>query len=449
MGRTAATQRDPYAEAARELQGPAQIGPPEVEAIPGGSGYVATFAKAQVRLRVEQLRQGRDGLKAELTAELGPYQDGGWRGLTSGRLELNSISQREAWERRLGRRWQAPWGEILDRTCLSVTEAEKHLDRPWRRLREAPELDADADTVLDPIVHDLLPTLWYGDGGSMKSLVALAAGVSLHCGFSVVGGLQPRRRGGLLYADFEFDWRHHKDRMRRLLGLQRDDPEDAMPEVAYIDCNGSSLTSQVERIQRAVRECGAQFLIVDSISYAAEGPLNDDDTARSYYRALAQIGLPSISTCHVSKNGDQRRPFGSVHWLNLCRLAWQFQRMQLDGQREVVLKLTCQKASTDRTHDPVWLSVQFGEHRGPIRITPFGQGADGARAELTDLWRQAQALLQREDRFMTYDEMALALGVPKDNLSARIRQHREAFVFLGVPGSRTVRVGVPGTRATK
>lgn len=430
----------------QELKQPAQIRPPVIEALAGGIGYQCLFADAMTRITVDGLRHGRDGLRGELTIEIGPFGEE-WQTITGGRLELGSMSQRETWQRRLEkRRPGCDWGGVLDRLCAAILTAEKRLDRPAILLRDARRPPTE-ESLMPPILHGRLPTLWYGGDGSLKSYVALAAGLSLHGGDAWVGGIRPTRTLKLLYADFEFEDWDHRERMRRLLGLEADERSDIMPDVAYLDCKGSTLVSQVERIQRAARQLESEFLIVDSISYAAEGPLNEDETARLYYRALGQIGLPSLSTAHVPKNGDIMRPFGSAHWRNLCRLAWHFQRVDVSEPGCVGLKLTNTKFSTDAIHPPIGLRVCFSGDRVRIERANPQQMPSGVEP----IWRQIQAWLRQQGGVArTYEEIALAIGLQAtakttaaELAKTHVAQHRDHFVQLPpLPGGQRVRIGL-------
>jgi hypothetical protein len=443
MAREAAGQRrDPFEEAARELQGPAEVSPPDLKSLGPGVGYVATFRQAMARVSIDGVRMGRDGLKGDVRVEIGPFGDGGYRTLTEGRLELPSISQRESWERRLRKRWPSTdWDAVLDRFCAAILQAEKRLDAPAILLRNA-QTPGASGMLLNPLLLSSMPTIWYGDGGTAKSYLMLAAALSVHEGVAVIGRAMPARRLKVLIADFEFDDWEHRDRMRRLLHLQREDPSDAMPEIAYLDCKGGSIVSQVERIQAAAREFGSEYLVVDSISYAAEGPLNDDETARLYYRTLGRIGLPSLSTGHIPKNGNPDYPFGSVHWKNLSRLAWHFQVCEQERTDELHLKLTCKKVSTGERILPMGLVMRFAFDALQIETADPDRMVSGADVD----WKRIRAAIEREGRAMTYAEICLATGLDNRTVGARISDHPDTFQRLPVDKGEKVRIGLKEAR---
>lgn len=438
-----AARRDIAAAVAEEraartqLEGPAEAAPPEVESLGAGVGYVVRFPMA--RITVDGLGRGRDGLRGDVRVEAGPFGDGNYRVLTEGRIELSSISQRETWEKRLFKRWAGvEWGAILDRFAAAILQAEKRLDKPPILLRDAARPPASG-MLLDPFLLAGMPTIWYGDGGTLKSLLGLAAVTSLQTGVALIGHAEPKEQRRVLYCNFEpFEEWEHRERMRKLLHLRDEDPSDAMPEVVYLDCVGGTIVNQVERIRMAVKRHCSDYLVVDSISCAAEGPLSDDETARLYYRILGYIGLPSLSTGHTAKNGNPDSPFGSVMWKNLARLGWFFQRAEESDGPDVALKLTSKKWSTVAKPADVGLMVRFG---AGIDVEVASSREMVGQQE--EHWRRIQSRLRVENVPMTYEELALALGLSPEQVKARVNEHPLEFVKLApVEGSRKARVAL-------
>ena len=434
------------AELDEELRGPAEISPPAIIDLGPGAGYQAMFTDATARLTVEGLRQGRDGLKGDVRVEIGPFGDGGHRALVEGRLELASLSQRETWERRLMKRWNGcDWGQVLDRFCAAIVLKEKRLDRPAIKLRDV-ERPADDGWLLDPLLVAGMPTIWYGDGGTCKSLLGLAGAVSLTEGIQLIGRMMPPRKLRVLFCDFEpFPEWAHKDRMRQLCGMPADVAADDLPGLDYLNCRGSTIVQQVDRIISAARSLRSEYIVVDSIGYAAEGPLNDDETARLYFRALGQIGLPSLNTAHQPKNGDHKSVFGSAYWQNGARLVWHFQKADSDERSEQLLILTCDKHSTTHQLRPLGLRVVFQYDGIRITIAETSQ----LLGTVGELWRRMQGLLVHENRAMTYEEMALALGADVAQVKARANEHKDVFAFLQPDdGSQRRRLGLKSGRSS-
>jgi AAA domain len=425
------------------LSGPAQIGAPHLESLGAGAGYAATFRDAHAVLTANGLRQGRDGLKADVRVEVGPFANGDLRPLTEGRLELASISQRETWERRLSKRWPAAdWGAVMDRFCAAVLLAEKRLDRPAILLRDAIDPPANAMAIA-PLVLRNLHTLWFGADGTLKSYAALAAGLSIHAGLPLMG-VQPGLDCRVALANFEpFDAGEHKSRMRKLLGVGLDFPVDELPDIVYIECYGSTLPEQVERLQRVIRDERIGFMILDSIGFAADGPLNDDETARRFWMSAGQLGRPILATGHTPKEGDQ--VFGSRFWRAGARGAWHITKIDGDNPSQPILRFINQKLSVDAAASAVNLAFDFSDGRG-VRVRLVGAQEVDAADRLHD--RVIAELRQRGGHPRTYAELSLGLGKPENAIRRTVHEHPDLFTVLEpADGGKAKRVGLRARRA--
>lgn len=394
-----------------------------------GLGYVALFNSHGVRVVVESLQRVRGGLVGDVTVAIGPVNES-WQILTSGRLDLASISQRESWERRLGRRDgdTKRWGAILDGVCAAVLRAERRVDAPAMLLRDAEDPPV-GNMALAPLVLSNLPTIWFGADGSLKSYVALAAVLSLHTGVQLLG-IEPTRQYRCAYANFEpFAAGEHKLRMQGLLGTKI-----GQPDLTYIDCYGSTLNEQVERIQRIIRDEGIEFLCLDSISFAADGPLNDDETARRFWQAVGQVGVPMLATGHTPKTGEE--VFGSRFWRAGARLAWFVTKFDSDGDK-VNLRFTCQKASVQAVPKPVGVTFDFA--RGGVDILTTLDPISGEH--LHD--RIVTLLHRRPAGTATYAELALMLGAQENSVRRAVAEHPKHFTVLDpLDGGRSKRIAI-------
>jgi hypothetical protein len=98
-------------------------------------------------------------------------------------------------------RHPAPWAAILDHACRTVAlelrrGAPLTLLTPWG-------LAGETRYLLPKLLVDRETNLLYGDGGTGKSLIALAAAVAIGIGVSLPGGLRPTRCVSTLYLDWK------------------------------------------------------------------------------------------------------------------------------------------------------------------------------------------------------------------------------------------------------
>jgi hypothetical protein len=215
-----------------------------------------------------------------------------------------------------------------------------------------------AGYALRPTVLADEPTIWFGDGGDLKSMIALAAAATMS-GHDVLG-LPIDRVRRILYLDFEFSGSEHRDRLERLCGSE-------MPDILYARMEGA-LINEVERVQRIVRDEQRDFLIVDSVAFACHDAPELATSAQEYFRALRRIGLGSLNLAHTTKaDGADQKPFGSVFWHNGVRSSW-FVKREGDGDRQHVA-LFNRKANTGPISPPIGFDVVFEPDRGPIRIS--------------------------------------------------------------------------------
>lgn len=418
-----------------ESRPPVTIAQPKLEK--DGLGYIASFPLEGVRVAVESLRNSRDGLTADLTVETGPVSgDGDWVTLTSGRLAMSSISGREQWERRLARRDGDPkrWGRVLDGLCAAVLRAERRLDAPAIYLRDAQDPPA-TQMAIAPLVLANLTTLWFGPDGALKSYALLAAALAMHTGLPLLGA-KPSRTQRVGFVNFEpFGEGEHKRRMRRLLCVDDDFPDGELPDLVYVDSYGSTLTDQVERLQRVVRDHQLEFIVLDSIGFAADGPLNEDETARRFWQCVGQIGRPMLADGHTPKAGDEL--FGSRFWRAGSRLAWHVTKYDGSAPNTAILRFACQKVSVDASLAPVALAFDFSDDETKISTT------SAHRADGDQLHQRLAAILHREQRPVTYAELALALGEEDNRIRRSVSEHSALFTVLDpLPGARQKRVAL-------
>jgi hypothetical protein len=252
--------------------------------------------------------------------------------------------------------------------------------------------------LISPLILDRLITLWFGDGGTMKSYIGLAAAASLGTGLSILGSLRPvdSQRRRVLYCDFELDGWTHLDRLEAIMGSESDVSE--WPDIEHLECEGTFLM-QWQRIQRQLHDKKCDFMIIDSVSASAHGSLNDDEVATQYCQKVRSLKVPALLIAHVAKNGNGREPFGSIHWKNPSRLAWQFVATETDDG--VDLLLSNQKHTLGRKPTPLALNMRF--QPGLVTIKSVAAPKLHEAQELL-------GILERQGEGMTLKELAIASG---------------------------------------
>jgi hypothetical protein len=226
------------------------------------------------------------------------------------------------------------WSDVWNDFCRQVIEAERGASVDSVDLRSVERPTADPEYV----AHALLPglprssmSIWFGDGGSGKSLVAL-----------FVAGQLAKQGLRVLYLDFEMGAGDHRGRFEQLFG-------DDMPELFYMSCD-TPLPLVADSIKRKIRREKIDFVVVDSIVFAAGGPAEESDIAQRYCQLARQFGVGSLHLAHITKGGDNatEKPFGSSFWHNGARSTWYVKQDDIRREKtETIIDLSLYHKKTN------------------------------------------------------------------------------------------------------
>lgn len=333
------------------------------------------------------------------------------------------------------------WHGMFARACQETKRAFRK-GEPGMLLRDAPETDRD-DFLIPHLLLDRHPTIFFGRGGSVKSLMALALGVAVHTGRGDLVGITPLASKRVLLLDWEFDATEHKRRLRQLCG-------DELPDIAYARCRGA-LRNQVDRIKGLVREYGSEFLIVDSIGPAIGGDPLSSEVALGFFEGIRAVGLGALCIAHIAKNGDEETPFGSAFFENMARKTWLLKKADGDPNDDAVtIGMFNKKVNVGRFSPPHAFRFAWGDGRvGISQVDP--RDVDGLSGAVT-LGERAKRLLELEGRAMTNDEIAEALSTDAREVSSatirktmeRLHAKRDVLVLEPLAGTKSARWGLPG-----
>lgn len=281
------------------------FGTPEVRR--DGDEFMLTWPTFGVGIGVTQLHERGDGLSAEVTIESEVAGHLHW-----GTLNLASTAGRETLVKKLDSAHKdTPWRRLLDHTCRAVAEAFR-AGAPVVVLHPNPRLEMRFQ--IDKFTPAGDTTVLFADGGSGKSLLALASGVAVTTQATLPGGLRPLQRTNVLYLDWESTQEVHEDRLHGLLtGLGIHEA----PGLHYRPMH-RALADDIQRLRIEVSKRDVGFVIVDSYGGACGAEPETADSAIRLMNALRSFGstVTRLVIAHVSKaSADQRggssRPYGS------------------------------------------------------------------------------------------------------------------------------------------
>ncbi len=250
------------------------------------------------------------------------------------------------------------WAGMLLGATQRTVEAHRGGD-PAIMLRDA-ERPPDAGWLLPPLVLGRKASILFGDGGTGKSYLALAAAVAIHSDRSDLIGLAPTVARTVGYLDWEWDAWEHRERLERLVGA-------SMPDLHYLPMRGVPLADSVERVRRFARDRDIGLLVIDSIGYACDGPPEEAATALRFFQALDRVGLAALCTAHVNREGSTDKPFGSAYWHNGARTTWYVAKQQEVSDAVFTVGLWNRKSNSGPLHAPLAFELDFAGDRTSIR----------------------------------------------------------------------------------
>jgi hypothetical protein len=236
-----------------------QVEAPEIQRV--GDEWAATWPAHGATLSFGQLRENSDGIHGEMSVVSGVLGEIHW-----GRLNLASTSAREGLVRKLEQvQPGVPWRPILERVCRQAA----------RDLRAGEPVVPLVPRLTDEGARYLVPKLLlagetnivFADGGSGKSLLALAIAEAVRTGSALPGGLVPSAAERVLFLDYESHRPEHEDRLAR---LQDAGSAPADPPILYRAMT-RSLADEAATLRGEIARHQVGLVIVDSLAPAC-GP---------------------------------------------------------------------------------------------------------------------------------------------------------------------------------
>lgn len=394
--------------------------PPEFQDRLGTLTY--TWPDPGIRIMVEQLHKNRQGTQCELTIDsIGGETEKAILGPVG--YNLTFTSGRETIIRNLSRRWEINWDEILEKLTRMVS-AYLRLGEPVKHLREYMYRPA-SEWILEHLILQEQPSMIFGSGGLGKSLVALAAILTLEAGSPVLPGLrtEPGHRG--IYLDWERTGIYeHGVRYRKLLNGVNLEP--AKMDTIYLSCTGS-ITDNVRKIKRTIDDEGVTFAIIDSAGFACGSEPEKAECALQFFEAVHQLEVPALIIAHQTKGDVRGIPFGSVFWHNAARVTWEIRKQQVPGENRLKVGLFNRKSNIGSLARPLGFSIEFlGESTTISQFEPRTnfELAEGA-ITVSD---QVAALLEEES--LTVKDISEATGKTENAIRTVLNRYKDRFVQI-------------------
>lgn len=392
-----------------------------------GDAWLLTWSDLGLGFGIDHLRETSDGLHAELTVE--SVGGSAAKGRLAGPLRLNILSARSQTEivNKVVARANGSvplktdgWEQMVSYACAVVSKQYRE-PSPIVNLAEV-----ETASAVEYLLPGLAPldetTVLYGDGESMKSLTALRIAFSVMTGSELPWGTRPTRICPVLYLDWETNPRTVAGRLRRIaLG-----ESSGVPQLFYRQCL-RSLADELPHVREEISKRKIGLVIVDSIGFAANGALVEDETARSSMNALrlmtpaTRLVIAHVSAETARQTTGAARPFGSAFFWNGMRSGLELRRAEEGPTGDSIdLGMFHRKANDGEHHRPIGLRVTFDGRGGAIAFDEADVNDVPDLAARTSLSSRLRSMLRKGQ--MDTSSLAAELDVTSDTISKTLKR---------------------------
>jgi AAA domain len=412
-----------FADIAATAPGQLHVDTPDVQRL--GDEIAFSWPAHGAALSFAQLREGSEGVHGEISVVSGVLGE-----IHSARLNLVSTPGRRGLIKELDEAAPGlPWRAMIEIACRMAVR-DLRTGEP-----AAPLVPRLADERGRYLVPKLLlageTNLVFADGGSGKSLEALAISIAVAAGITLPNGLHPSRSCPVLYLDWESTRLEHEDRLARLL----DGLDVAGPLPILYRPMSRALADDAATVRMEIAKHSIGLVVADSLAPACGAEPEGADSLIRAFNAMRSFGtVTRLVLAHMSKAATESRglskPFGSVFAFNLSRNVWQLQRAEgEDGAAEMVLAAYHRKNNAGPLLQPMGFRFQFGEGRTTLHAHDIRQAADlTARASLA--YRVVSAL---SSGARTAQELAEALDEAEDSVRRTLARLADKGKVIRLP----------------
>jgi hypothetical protein len=275
---------------------------------------------------------------------------------------------------------------------------------------EGVEVSFETRYRIEGLVPDEGITIIFGQGSSAKTYLALEMLLAINAGRPFMG--RATRQGSGLYFDQEAGERPIARRRHRLI---LGGPDATISEGAfhYMPGRAIPIAEQMPTVKREIARTGAQVLIVDSAVSALGADAKKEDEVARMLSPLAALGIPVIILAHVTKEGGEDYPFGSIFWHNLARMTWFVRRVDSEDSPDIQVGFYNKKANDDRRQKTFGIAVRFDDPDGPVTVEACDVAAVPELAHGLSAREQIRRALENAGQSLTVEEIHNVTDIPE------------------------------------
>ena len=380
--------------------------------------------KEVIRVMIAHLSRRGKELQANLTVVYRRSSRSRVQNLLTGKQwNLNSTSHTESQIRSLNRRlpdrnWDARLALVEEAVSKTIEIGE-----PLTDLSEVSN-PTPATYALTPLVESGEHNIIAADGGSTKSMLAMAVAVSYSYGKSALPGmttgLTPK---ATLYLDYESTSNTQAQRRRELVRSINMQVEDG--KILYKKMF-SPITDAASDLYDTIASKDIGLVIIDSASRAVGGETNSEESVIPFFNACASWGVTILTIAHKPKDNTGRGPSGVAQWWNQARNYWELVKDQTPGRDEVFIALRHDKANDGQLHQSMSYKIDFSD--GIKYYLEDTSSSDLVKSQMPIAQQIVEALTDKPSQ--TAKELAEVLDKTDKHIQNTLRMN-EGKLFYG------------------
>lgn len=396
---------------------------------PSDFEYSFVFKDEGVRAVLDRFSESRGEIQTELTIDR--LDDAGRPRLRLyGPAKFNLLGVQVNQARELNEAMDIDWKGLL----LTIRAMAVKQYREGSALIDLASVDISNEAprfLLPPFIDQHGITVLVADGGTGKSITALAMGVAMVTDEPVFGE-RPMAVGSVVYLDWEADEETHAERLRAVCrGLGVSVPGGGIHYQKML----SSLPEGVASLRKKIMDVGASLVIIDSVGMARGGAPESAEETIKLFRAMRSLGVPILAIDHISKESKKNDaggsdPIGSIYTRNSARLVWSMEGKQFEGSADTVIVFRNSKANFGRKERQRSFRYEFQEGPGgrldAVSFVPVDWRDTEEFADKLPLKERIVRALRENNARMSAMEVAHVLEIPPDQARARLAEMRKA-----------------------
>lgn len=387
---------------------------PAVLEIPGG--YNFTWTEEQIQIKAQRVREDRYGT---VTAELNITTSAPGYSPHIYRTKLNLLSSyaKSSLSKQLQTIYEAAsWDEVLEQVSTYIVERIRK-GEPVELLTTDRDI-APPGYLLYPIIPKGQPTVLFGDGGSLKSLMALACLICVQLPWQD-NPLSFKPEGNKSIPSLFLDWETSSDEQRWRLKCLEEGHDLPAVMLSYRRCH-VPLADDLEQIQDAIYTSKAQFIVVDSLAAATGGDLNAAEPALRFFSALRKLKVTSLILAHNSKDaqGKKKTIYGSAFFGNYARSIFELKKTQEVGEAQVVVGMFHRKCNFAKLCHPMAFRVTFDEKSTRIEK----ESVEGIPEFIDNLSARHKIMIAIKGGAMTVSDLSAETELSESVLRTRLNE---------------------------